>query len=70
MCLLTIDNWLEVNDMSPSERHGYFRQDIHIQLLNALLKQCAYPESYNGNWDDLQDIGVDEFIFKVDKYIY
>jgi hypothetical protein len=33
------------------------------------VAQCAYPASYNGDWDNFEEGGIDEFIFKVIKAI-
>mmetsp|Transcript_41701 Transcript_41701/g.53789 ORF Transcript_41701/g.53789 Transcript_41701/m.53789 type:complete len:948 (+) Transcript_41701:100-2943(+) len=64
LCLLTLDNWLELSDISPADRHVSLREDLHVKLLETLMQQCTYPPSFTGDWDDVGDVGVDEFVFK------
>ncbi|CAM9851993.1 unnamed protein product, partial [Phaeothamnion confervicola] len=48
LAILTMDFWLELQDVPVSERHPALGRPLYARLLTVLLRQCQYPPGFDG----------------------
>ncbi|CAM9684349.1 unnamed protein product [Chrysoparadoxa australica] len=47
VALLSLDFWLELQDVPVSERHPSLGHPVYVKLLDVLLAQCQYPQNFS-----------------------
>eukprot|EP00903_Cladosiphon_okamuranus_P012346 g11575.t1 len=57
--ILTLDFWLELQDVPFSERHPSLGRPVYTRLLDVLLSKCELPAGFV-SWDDYCGDDVDE----------
>ena len=46
-----LDRWLDLQDVPTAERHPSLAAPLFAQLLDVLVRQCAYPRGFTC-WDE------------------